>query len=127
MPYFQRRVGGIDTFLAGRSLARTLAQLDTVASDLRVSPLSSFGFNDDLRNEPLRWHPPQEGLGTVTTLLHHLTEHPAAAAEPIVEDLRKWQSALEKAVAADIPFCVLLLHGNTTSGHEWDVRKGSAF
>ena len=43
------------------------------------------------------------------------------------EENNKLQAALEKAVAADVPFCVLLMHGNTTSGHEWDVRKGSAF
>lgn len=55
IPYFQRSLGAVDTFLIGKALARSLKQLDAVAMEQGVQPISAFGFNDDLRGEALVW------------------------------------------------------------------------
>lgn len=129
IPYFQRRLGGIDTFLAGQSIARNLKQLDEIALLQDVPPLSTFGFADDLRGESLIWHDPNKGLQTILAIQEYLRKGdvPQALVESLTLDLEKWQHALERAAAENVLFCILLRHGNTTSGHEWDVRKGSAF
>jgi hypothetical protein len=129
IPYFQRKVGGICTFAAGQSLARCLRQLDAVAAELQVTPLSAFGFHDDLRGESLTWHAPDEGLHTVTTLLSELQVLAEQEGIPagVLRDLRAWKHALERATAQGISFCILLRHGNATSAQEWDVRQGTAF
>lgn len=129
LPYFQRTVGEIDTFLAGEAIARHLRHLDDLAERLGSTPLSRFGFHDDLMGEELRWYSAADGLRTVNALLDHL---PAGSSsidpvEPVLADLRKLRHALERAQAQGIAFCLLLRHGNTTSGHEWSVRKGTAF
>ena len=72
MPYFQRSLGEIDTFLNGKALVRSLKQLDAVAIEQGVQPLSAFGFNDDLRGETLVWYAPEDGLKTIETLLNEL-------------------------------------------------------
>lgn len=127
VPYFKHPLGDIDTYLRGCGLARSLAQLDATAEELRVNPLSRFGFNDDLRGEQLVWHPAADGLRTVAALLQHLELHSESVPDLVLSDLRAWRDVLEKAAAMNTPFCILLMHGNTTSGQEWEVRKGTAF
>ena len=129
MPYFQRSLGEIDTFLNGKALVRSLKQLDAVAIEQGVQPLSAFGFKDDLRGETLVWYAPEEGLKTVETLLNELQrlDIPDAICNGILKDLGSWKNALQRASTENVQFCILLRHGNSTSGHEWDVRKGSAF
>jgi hypothetical protein len=93
IPYFRRSVGGIDTYTAGQSLARYLSQLDAVANANGVTPLSAFGFNDDLRGEPLTWHIPADGLQTVTTILKSLeqsTEHKTVPADAASQTPSGW-------------------------------------
>ena len=128
-PYFQRPVGNIDTFCVGRSLARYFKQLDSIATGAGVKPLSAFGFNDDMRGETLQWHSPSEGLMTCRALLRNIeTGHaPMTVKIALKADLTKWTDALERAQAESVLFCILLRHCNATSGHEWDVRQGSAF
>lgn len=129
IPYFKSHVGEIDTYLNGQTLARHCQQLDDLAQHLRVRPISYFGFNDDLRNEPLTWHAPADGLHTVSAILKSLEENKSdeGISNDVLADLKKWRDALGRASEMDIPFCVLLLHGNSTSGHEWSIRKGTAF
>ena len=129
IPYFERRLGDIDTFLAGSTLARVLKQLDTIAAEENVAPLSAFGFSDDLYGEALQWHDPKMGLQSIKAIQQRLmaSDVPIAIEEPLRNDLDKWQHALERAALANVHFCILLRHGHSTSGHEWDVRKGSAF
>ena len=129
IPYFQRSLGAVDTFLIGKALVRSLKQLDAVAMERGAQPISAFGFNDDLRGETLVWHAPEEGLKTVETLLNELQrlDIPDAIRNGILKDLRSWKDALQCASTKNVSFCILLMHGNSTSGHEWDVRKGSAF
>ena len=129
MPYFRRHVGEINTFLAGEALARHLPFLDDLAAHSEVPPLSTFGFADDLNGEILTWHNPTVGLRTVLRMQHILQESAEDGLDrpAILEDLQKLEHALERAEAQDIPFCLLFRHGNTTSGHEWSVRQGTAF
>ena len=71
----------------------------------------------------------QQELKTVETFLNELqrSEIPDAIRNPILKDLRAWKDPLQRASTEKVQFCILLMHGNSTSGHEWDVRKGSAF
>lgn len=129
IPYFQRTLGEIDTFLAGRSIARYLAQLDAIAVEQNVQQLSTFGFADDLAGEELHWHDPTLALQSIAAIQNALdcTYVPNSIRKAILDDLKKWQYALERAASEGVQFCLLLRHGNSTSGHEWDIRKGSAF
>lgn len=134
IPYFESTVGGIETFLAGEALARHLRQLDDVAADIGVTPLSEFGFNDDLCGETLVWHDAEDGLSALLPLLAALEARPdrIEARDPLALqcvqcDLRKMIEALQKARQGGIRFCLLLRHGNGTSALEWEQRKGTAF
>ncbi|XZE17450.1 hypothetical protein SH449x_002701 [Pirellulaceae bacterium SH449] len=129
IPYFQRRIGGIDTFLAGHTMVRYLEQLDLIAKEQNVKPISSFGFGDDLLGDEVVWHDPTIGLKSICAIQSVLKQSsiPDAIEKPLQSDLAKWQHALELAAAEHVSFCVLLQHGDSTSGHEWDVRRGSAF
>lgn len=128
-PYFQKPIGNIDTFSEGRALARYLKQLDSIAMEAGVKPLSVFGFNDDLRGETLEWHAPSEGVMTCHALLSNVEagDAPSAVKAALKSDLMKWSHALERAQTQGVPFCILFRQCNATSGHEWDVRQGSAF
>lgn len=129
IPYFQRRVGDIDTFVNGHAVARHLKWLDELALRDGNLPLSHFGFADDLLGETLVWHSVNDGLATVDRLLSRLTDDPdlLADCEVLADDLRRIGHALERAQQQDIRFCLILLHTNATSGHEWSVRRGTAF
>lgn len=129
IPYFERRVGEIDTFLAGESLARQFLALEKLAAKSGCRPLSDFGFNDDLAGESLVWHPAEAGLETVRTLREEVTHDPGSVpdAAAVDADLERWQYALARARDTQIPFCVLLRVGNATCAQEWEVRRGTAF
>lgn len=129
IPYFRREVGEIDTYLAGEALARWLTHLDAAATSNGIQPLSTFGFDDDLRGEPLTWHSAADGLQAVTALRRTITSERDhwSNADSIIEDLQKMEHALSRAAEQDISFCLLVLHGNATSGHEWSIRQGTAF
>jgi hypothetical protein len=128
-PYFERRVGNIDTFGRGGALARRHRELDALAGRLGVAPLSHFGFADDLEGETLVWHDPTDGLATVDALLAALrADVSLRRGQPrVVADLVRVADALEKARLKGIRFCLLYRPGGGTSGQEWDVRKGTAF
>ncbi len=129
IPYFERRLDEIQTFLAGQTMARTMNQLDAIAMEQNVQPLSTFGFADDLCGETLQWHDPNVGLKSIAAISRRIEDSdvPTTILTPLLDDLKKWQHALERAASENVAFCVLLRHGNSTSGQEWDVRKGSAF
>jgi hypothetical protein len=129
IPYFEGKVGGIDTFLGGSGIARSLLFLDELAAEGGVAPLSAFGFHDDLRGETVGWHPPEEGLRTVETLLAAVDTEPGRVSDPeaVRRDLSRIAEALRRAADLRIRFSLLLLHGNATSGLEWERRIGSAF
>ena len=121
--FFAAPVGETDTFLYGQELARRFQALEALAAAAGVSPLSHFGFPDPLRGEAVHWHPAAEGLQSVRGLLGALGPD-LEAARP---DLVRLEAALSRAAEQGIEFSLLLLHGTTTSGLEWERRGGSAF
>lgn len=126
-PYFERNVGDIDTFRKGRTLAERFAEVDSLAVTLSVTPLHTFGFNDDLDGETLEWHDAALGLASVTPLLKHLRQHPNLISdqEGVIEDLERIERALEKAREKRIRFSLLINVGDGYTSQEHLVRKGS--
>lgn len=129
VPYFPSRVGELETFGSGESVARHVAELDEVANSLGLMPLSSFGWNDDVYGEPLVWHESATGLKTVNALLAYLEAEEFAWADhaEIIADLKRIGHALERADARGIPFSLLLRHATMTNQAEWDARAGTCF
>ncbi len=129
VPYFPRKVGEIETFGSGESVARHVAELDEVACELGLMPLSSFGWNDDAQGEPLVWHESATGLKTVNALLAFLEAEEFAWADHAgtIADLKRIAHALERADAQGIPFALLLRHSSVTNHAEWDARAGTCF
>jgi hypothetical protein len=129
VPYFPRKVGEIDTFGQGEFLARNVAVLDEIAASLGLSAISSFGWNDDIEKETLRWHESAAGLKTVNALLDYLRSEQIARIEcaGITADLKRIAHALQRADAQRIPFSLLLRHSTVTSAAEWDARAGTCF
>ena len=121
------RVGDITTYASGESLARHVDELDEVARTYAVAPLSTFGWNDDLEDEPVVWHAPTDGLKTVNFLLLAL-EHEETGWDDhaaTVADLKQIAHALERADLHGIPFSFLLRHSTATNSQEWDIRQGT--
>lgn len=129
IPYFDRQVGEIDTYCHGKVLARHLAGLDESAAAAGLTPLSRFGWNDDMRGEPLIWHEALAGLKTTKALLASLRDSDLAIPEHegVVADLERLAHALARADAAGIRFCLLLSYATGTSGLEWERRRGTCF
>ncbi|MBV9863958.1 MAG: hypothetical protein JO316_01260 [Abitibacteriaceae bacterium] len=133
LPYFKKghppagspTVRG-DSFLRGGAVARACTYLDVLARQNGLEPLSSFGFADDLAGETVVWHDAARGLKTVSGLLSILRETPFLGQDTAaaLEDLTAWQENLASATELQVPFCLLLRHSSTASGHEMDVRQG---
>ncbi len=124
LPYFPKKGPRVDadTFLSGLDLARNFQTLEVWARERGATPLSTFGWNDDLSGEALVWHEAWQGVESVTALL----DHPELTPE-VREDLELLLSALQKAHDVGQPFCLLLRHGNSASGAEMDARQGTFF
>jgi hypothetical protein len=129
VPYFKEEVGGIDTFLSGQAVAENCRQLDLIALENNVAPISAFGFNDDFRGEEVQWHDPENSLETITTLLGVIRRNPKIVkyAKAIISDLERTEDALRKARSRDIPFCFILRTGSGTNAMEMEQRTGSFF
>lgn len=129
MPYYRRRVGGTDTFLHGQALARCYRDLEWLAEETGVAPLSHFGFADDLAGETVIWHPATELLVTVRGLAEAIRADPESVCEPesVLQDLARWEAAFIRAADLDIELALLIRFGNSTSGLEWDRRIGDPF
>jgi hypothetical protein len=126
LPYFERRLGNADGWLAGKSLLLHSRQLDEIARRLGIRPLSDFASGDDMvLFEKLRWFPAKEALNTTERLLQ--ADVCNEFSPELVSDLRCLKSALSSADSNGIKFCLLLREGSSTSGLEMDRRKGSFF
>src|SRR5262249_30243996 len=110
VPYFRQYLGDIDTFSSGQALARNCRQLDQLAGDLHLTPLSGFGFNDDQLGEQVVWYDPREGLETITGLLGKVREYPDAVADApaVAAELEKVAAALRKAQEKGVSFSFIL-------------------
>lgn len=129
VPYFKTELGGIHTFAQGHAVAQSCQALDAMALENGLSPLSAFGFNDDLAGEPLVWHPAANGLVTISGLLSVLRDRPQSLKrqEQLVRELTAIRDALQKASDREVPFCLLLRCGDVTSSVEWERRQGTCF
>jgi hypothetical protein len=126
LPYFECRLGGADTWLAGESLLWHSRVLDEIATACGVTPLSAFASGDDLvPGEELHWFDSGDALRTTERLL----DADVAAALPVavVADLERLRDALRLAVERGVRFCLLVREGSFASGWEMDLRKGSFF
>jgi len=126
LPYFERRVGQTNTWLAGKSLLWHSRRLDAAAAEFDVRPLSEFASGDDMvQGENLCWFSSEDGLRTT----ERLTQQDAAESLPVevVSDLVHLRDALRLASEQGVDFCLLLREGSGASGHEMDQRRGSFF
>jgi hypothetical protein len=126
LPYFERPVGGIDTWLAGENLLWHSRSLDEAAARCGVAPLSAFASGDDLiPGEELSWFDPSDALRTAERVLEADVAQTLPAG--VVTDLERLRDALRRASAQGIRFCLLVREGSVASGHEMSLRKGSFF
>jgi hypothetical protein len=126
LPYFEQRLDGTDTFLAGYDLLRHSRALDETAERLSLRPLSTFESGDDLKGEELRWFSARDALPTVEGLLADLSENDDFPAE-VTSDLACLREALQRACARDVRFCLLLRQQDRATLSEMDARRGSFF
>ena len=128
-PYFEKSVGEIDTFASGYEVARRCLQLDQIATEHAVIPLSRFGFNDDMCGEHVEWHDAAAGLATFRLLAEEIERHPDRFArhKKLAAELNAICHALQRASEQGIRFSLLLRHNSGTNAMEWEQRKGSAF
>jgi len=129
MPYYRRRVGGTDTFLHGQALARCYRDLEWLAEETGVPPLSRFGFADDLAGETVTWFPAGELLATVRGLTGAVQDDPESVRDPeaVLQDFARWETAFTRAAELDIEIALLIRFGNSTSTLEWEQRIGDPF
>jgi len=127
VPYFRQPLGGIDTFTRGYAVAKSCQELDEIAVVSGITPLSAFGFNDDLNREELVWHAPERGLETIRVLLSRLRASSPGRPdeEQLIEELNAMAEALNKAAELAVPFCLFLRVVTGTCAQEWEVRQGS--
>jgi len=126
LPYFEREVGDIDTFLAGEGLLWHSRALDEVAVQCGVTPLSAFASGDDLiRGELVCWFEAAEGLRTTERLLE--ADVAGTLSTGVVTDLERLRDALRRASDQGIRFGLLVREGSYASGHEMSLRRGSFF
>jgi hypothetical protein len=129
MPYYRRRVGNTDTFLHGQALARSFRDLEWLAEQAGVPPLSRFGFADDLAGETVTWHSASELLVSVRGLADAVRTEPESVWDPerVLEDLARWEAAFVRAADQEIELALLIRFGNSTSALEWERRIGDPF
>src|SRR5579872_3024421 len=121
VPYFKRCVPHPDrkaaafnpnTFGIGLAVAARWQQLDVLALQRGLLPLSKFGFADDLLGELLTWHDAAKAIDTLKGLIAGMGE--AAATWPcdekdaVLAELCAWHNALLVAEERGVPFCFVV-------------------
>lgn len=126
LPYFERPLGEIETWLAGRELLWNSHALDEIARDLGAVPLSQFVSGDPLdETEPHAMFDAREALATAENLLED--DATALLGESLTLDLKKLRNALAFAVANDVQFSLHVREGTAVCPMEMSQRKGSYF
>ena len=127
VPYFERDVGEIHTFLAGYALARNWERLDDLARELDSNRLSDFGFADDLEGDAVIWHEAAKGYYTVEALRQRIERDWVTRDLELLRDLDALAHALSRAAEQHIRFSLLVLEGDGTSPMETARRAGTFF
>lgn len=126
VPYFEKPLGDVDTWMSGKSLLWHTRDMDELAEFLSVRPLSAFASGDDLIvGEEVKFHDPNEAVPTVEKLLSRSKK--SRFPKELIADLTKLHEALQSAAQKDVRFCLILREGARASGHEMSFRKGSFF
>jgi hypothetical protein len=112
---------GFDIFVNGHAIAREEDALERLAKKLGVPPLLAF-FSADQNSmatlldggagdpewaktlPPPQWFSAEDGLQTVTALLGHLRQSPAAIGEArnVMHELEQYEAVLRKAAAREL-------------------------
>jgi hypothetical protein len=126
IPYFEKPLGDVDTWLSGKGLLWHSRDLDQLSDFLSLPRLSSFASGDDLvRGEELQFFDPKDALPTLEKML---TRSKASRfSKQLVADLTSLRDALQSASEKQVRFCFILREGSTASGQEMSLRKGSFF
>ena len=116
----ERKVDGLDTKTDGKSISRFSEELDALALQLGVRPLSEFisidpeqaaefledegADADGIELPPLQQFPAKDGLATVQLLRTHIQANPQAIqnVDWVLNDLRECERILTAAEKAGI-------------------------
>ena len=126
IPYFSGRVTEADTYLHGKALALNSRLLDEIAETASTTPLSAFGFNDDMQREQLIWHDPTNGIRTVEFLSQDVRVNRGryVNASELQSDLARLEGALRATQKLGLQFCLLVRIGDSVSAMEMNRRRG---
>lgn len=127
VPYFEQSLNSTTqkAFQQGFALAKEFDGLERRASQLGVTPLSAFGFGDDMLGQVVVWHDASDGLETLRALVASSRQR---TLDPnLLEDLQTLEAALEKAEVAAVRFSFVVRLGseNGIQNVELCQRKGS--
>lgn len=126
LPFFEREVGGTDTWLAGKHLLWASRRLDEIAEQMGVPPLSAFASGDPLiQGEAGTLYDARAGLASAEELLAAAMETGLGA--KVEADLEKLRDALRLAAEQGIRFSLHVREGRSASGAEMARRGGSYF
>jgi len=116
-------------FNGGYGIAADLPILDALARSKDVTPLSSFGFGDDLFRQAPQWSDLSDGVRTVSTLVELLREGgtPVGVSAATQSDLQSLHLALQRALETQSLFSLIVRYGpdDFISGVEMDKREGT--
>lgn len=123
--YFDRKASEESwaAFRGGYNLVADLSRLDQLAMKSGVTPLSSFGFADDLLKQSVQWNLPDDGIRTLTSLINEGDELSVGTRS----DLAVLAAALKKASENQERFSLLVRFGKDDyiSGVEVGKRQGT--
>jgi hypothetical protein len=127
LPYFEKHVGKIHTFLAGRALACNWERIDDLARELGWNPLSDFGFADDLDGDSVIWHDAAQGYEAVQAIRQRVELDWVTRDLDLLRDLDTLAHALSRAAEQRIRFSLIVSVGDGTSPMEMTRRAGTFF
>ncbi len=117
-----------EAFRSGHGLVSDLPLLDALAREIGVTPLSAFGFDDDLFGDRPKWTELSEGLRTTAALATAVANRDLRdrLSSTTLEDLRNLQAALHRASETQKWFSLIARYGadEFISGVEMSKREG---
>jgi len=118
-PVFEQKIESADNF-AGHSLSRSLEELDAIAANLGLTPISQFidshtmaadffdeGEMEGIEIPTVQWHDAAKGLATVKGLYDYF-QADSDTSNGVLDDLHSLIQLLEKAVALSTGFHLLV-------------------